>query len=174
MSQIRVLSPFTEHSSQQLTLVNSLKSHPPPGSDTLSSRPLHPWIQNTVLGGILGTLGVAGTAAAVSQFLDEPFKAIHHARIGGLQGFFAGASGALAASFVPNKTTGTAVGALVGASTGALQALAFAPSKPKILMATLTGLVAGAAAGHVTVTVREHTHRGQLDHSPALVPAQNP
>lgn len=51
-------------------------------------------------------------------------------------------------------------------ASGALQALAFTPSKGKIVMATLTGLVAGAVAGHISLALREHLQTVQAAVAP--------
>lgn len=133
-----------------------------PSPATQQSEPapeLHPWLKNTFLGSVIGGIAGTGTAVAVSHFLDRPLNTLNKAKVGGLQGVFSGASGAVAASFAPDRTTGTVVGGVTGAAVGALQALVVSPSKGKVMMGALTGLVSGAAAGHVTVAWREHQQK---------------
>ncbi len=124
---------------------------------------LHPWLKNTFLGTLIGGAAGTGTAIAVSRFLNKPLNTINKAKVGGIQGVFSGASGAVvAASFAKDRTTGTILGGVTGATVGALQALAFSPSKGKVIMGAITGLVSGAAAGHVTLAWREYQQQKTL------------
>lgn len=167
MSQIQILDADFGYA------IIGQKASPPatPNAPVVSDSPaplspeseLHPWLKNTFLGSMIGGVAGTGTAVAVSRFLDKPLSAINKAKVGGLQGVFAGASGAVAASFAPDRTTGTVVGGFTGATVGALQALAVSPSKGKIIIGAITGLVSGAAAGHVTVAWREYQQKKALD-----------
>lgn len=136
---------------------------PPPVEGPTPEAELHPWLKNTFLGSMIGGAAGTGTAIAVSRFLNKPLNTINKAKVGGIQGVFSGASGAVvAASFAKDRTTGTILGGLTGASVGALQALAFSPTKGKVIMGAITGLVSGAAAGHVTMAWREYQHQKAL------------
>ncbi len=124
---------------------------------------LHPWLKNTFLGSMNGGVAGTGTAVAVSHFLNKPLNTINKAKVGGIQGVFSGASGAVvAASFASDRRTGTVLGGLTGATVGALQALAFSPSKGKVIMGAITGLVSGAAAGNVTMAWRDYQYQKSL------------
>lgn len=124
---------------------------------------LHPWLKNTFLGAAIGGVAGSGTALAVSHFLEDPLPGINKAKLGGIQGLFAGASGAVAASFAPDRASGTVIGGITGAASGVVQSLAFAPSKGKIILNAITGFVAGAAAGNVTVAVRDRYQLKKMD-----------
>lgn len=174
--------------SQKLTIVESarrMQAGQPVESnaqqpDAKPATKLHPWLQNTLVGTAIGTIAGSGTALAVSHFLDDPLVGIHKAKIGGIQGAVSGSVGALAAYWTPNRTTGTVVGGLAGAGSAVVQALGTGTTnKLGLITSAIIGLAAGAAAGNISVMVRDkhQAHQAKVNQDQEdekLVPGSDP
>lgn len=131
-------------------------------AQTKPATQLNPLLQNTFIGSAIGALAGSGTALAVSHFLDDPLVGIHKAKVGGMQGAISGSVGALAAYWTPNRTAGTVVGGLAGAGAAVVQSLGTGgTSKFALITSAITGLVAGAAGGNVSVMLRDR-HQAHL------------
>ncbi|MEZ0369685.1 MAG: hypothetical protein ACAI44_11425 [Candidatus Sericytochromatia bacterium] len=151
---------------QRLTVADSLKQMQacqPAAVDSIpaEAKPteLHPWLKNTFIGTAVGTLAGSGTALTVSHFLDDPLMALHHTKLGGIQGAVSGTAGAIVAYWAPDRASGTVMGALAGAGVAVAQALGTGASKAQLIGSALTGLAAGAAAGNVSVLLRDRNQQ---------------
>lgn len=148
---------------QKLTIAESarrMQANQPAQADTLAvaqpSTELNPLLKNTFIGTAVGTLAGTGTALTVSQFLDDPLIALHKAKVGGIQGAVSGSVGAFAGYWTSNRTAGTVVGGIAGAGAALLQALGTGQiSKGQLISSALTGFAAGAAAGNISVMLKD-------------------
>lgn len=113
------------------------------------------WLQDSLVARpatqLTHQFGHSAVGRAVNQALNDPFLFLNHLGIGGFRGNIASANAAFVGQVASTRFAGAVIGAAIGAVTGVGQALLTLPSTGTAIFAGLHGMVAGAAAGSVSV-----------------------
>ncbi len=113
------------------------------------------WIQDSFVvkpaSEVMEQIGHTALGRAVNDALSDPFLFLNRLGVGGFRGNIASANAAFAGQVASTRFAGTVIGGMIGAATGVGQALMTLPGTGTAIIAGLHGMVAGAAAGNVSV-----------------------
>ena len=113
------------------------------------------WVQDSFIvepaSQLMQQIGHTALGRAVNDALSDPFLFLNRLGIGGFRGNIASANASFAGQVASTRFAGTVIGGVIGAATGVGQALMTFPGTGTAIVAGLHGLVAGAAAGNVSV-----------------------